>query len=324
MGWDWERGRLWDGIGNGDGFGTGTAVGWAALAVAAELWGRTHRSGTRRVPACPTAAPRRPWLPHCTHCCPTAAPQLPHGADGGPMAAPLQPHGCPTAPIAAPLHPLPPHSCPTVPIAAPLHPLLPHSAHGCPIAAPWRPQLHPQLPHGSHSCPTAPIAAPRRPHSCPTAPIAAPRRPLLPHCTHRCPPAAPPHPHCSSPISRQHSSPMAIYGVHSSPPPHPKPTVEVWGGVVGVIPVRVIPVGVIPSQWLWGAVCPPRPTPRPTQLKAVGALSAVCSPSAPQCNNRAPPNGSHPMGAMGPISPSLQHWGWVPPISPTPWVLWAP
>ena len=284
MGWDWEWGRLWDGIGNGDGFGTGTAVGWAALAVAAELWGRTHRSGTRRVPACPTAAPRRPWLPHCTHCCPTV-----------PTAAPLRPHGAHSCT----------HSCPTAPTAAPRHPLLPH---GGPTAAP----LRPQLPHCAHCRPTAPIVAPLHPSLPPCGPPTPPLQ--LSHL----PAAQRPYGH--------------LWGAFL-PPPSPQthrggvgrggggnPSGGYPSGVVGVIPV-----GVIPSQWLWGAVCPPRPTPRPTQLKAVGALSAVCSPSAPHCNNRAlPPNGSHPMGAMGPISPSLQHWGWVPPISPTPWVLWAP
>ena len=307
MGTALALGWLWDGIGNGDGFGTGTAVGWAALAVAAELWGRTHRSGTWRVPACPTAAPQRPWLPHCTHCCPTAAPQLPHGANGGPTAAPRRPqlphgaHCCPTAPIAAPRLPHGAHCCPTAPIAAPQLP------HGGPTAAP----LRPQLPHCAHCRPTAPIVAPLHPSLPPCGPPTPPLQ--LSHL----PAAQRPYGH--------------LWGAFL-PPPSPQthrggvgrggggnPSGGYPSGVVGVIPV-----GVIPSQWLWGAVCPPRPTPRPTQLKAVGALSAVCSPSAPQCNNRAPPNGSHPMGAMGPISPSLQHWGWVPPISPTPWVLWAP
>ena len=276
LGWDWERGQLWDGIGNGDGFGTGTAVGWAALAVAAELWGRTHRSGTRRVPACPTAAPRRPWLPHCTHCCPTV-----------PTAAPLRPHGAHSCT----------HCCPTAPTAAPRHPLLPH---GGPTAAP----LRPLPPHGAHCCPTAPIAAPLRPPHTPTAALPSPGSTAAPWPSMGCIP--PP------PSPQTHRGGVGRGGGGNPSGGYPS-------GVVGVIPV-----GVIPSQWLWGAVCPPRPTPRPTQLKAVGALSAVCSPSAPQCNNRAPPNGSHPMGAMGPISPSLQHWGWVPPISPTPWVLWAP
>ena len=292
MGWDWERGRLWDGIGNGDGFGMGLGTG-TALAPG-RLWDGRLWQWQRSCGAALIAQERGASRP---------APQLPHGA-----------HGCPTAPIAAPQCPRLPHCGPMAPTAAP-------------TAAPRLPQL----PHGTHCCPTAAPQLPHCAHSCPTAPIAAPRRPLLPHCTHRCPPAAPPHPHCSSPISQQHSGPMAVYGVHSSPPSPQthrggvgrggggNPSGGYPSGVVGVIPV-----GVIPSQWLWGAVCPPRPTPRPTQLKAVGALSAVCSPSAPQCNNRAPPNGSHPMGAMGPISPSLQHWGWVPPISPTPWVLWAP